>query len=377
MATQLIAKVEQLTTELATLRTEHQRAMEALQATSRAEMVEVANQAVTAANARTEGLRTEVEKALGQVQTAMVELAASAPASLAAAAAPAQTRLPRVKYAVLTYDEKGKLSMPLDTWFQDVEGCFVMDGVVEDTRKILVATRTAMAGHPRQVCLDEEAATQKGQPGANWPTTWEGFKSFMLKTFAQHDRVKAARERLHALSLASCQGDVEAYVAQSKQQHIVAGSALSESEKYHYFMRGLDAPLAEGIVMATSAAEAAGQPIPETFATAASIALKVAFKRPGKVLDGGNNGAPGAQGKVAWADMHDEPSSSGAGESGTDPMHLAAMSRRSGGGGRGNGGGFDRPPRMPYKLRKKLMAENKCLICHEKGHFWQDCPMLD
>lgn len=125
----------------------------------------------------------------------------------------------------------------------------------------------------------------------------------------------------------------------------------------------------------------------ETFATAASIALKVAFKRqPGKVPTGGNGSVAGTQPKVAWADMTDEPSSAGAGETGATPIQLAAMPHNGfskggrgnyNGGNGGSSGSFDYPPRLPAKLRRKLMAENRCLVCHEVGHFWHDCPMKD
>src|SRR5207248_289663 len=35
---------------------------------------------------------------------------------------------------------------------------------------------------------------------------------------------------------------------------------------------------------------------------------------------------------------------------------------------------FKRHPKLTPELRKQLIAEGKCLFCHEKGHILSNCP---
>lgn len=405
---QLVEQVQRLSQGLGELTEESTRVRTDLNrllggAVSRTEMQEIARTAVEVAHAGTKDLEQRVDAALVQLNERMAALPqmAASPAAAAAHSVAAHST-PRVKYPVLTHLE-GALSRNLDSWFRDMQGCFEINGVTDESTMILVAVRSGMEGHPREVCLTQEEAAATGMPGASWPSTWEGFKAYMLETFTEHDRVMGARQKLHTLSQRACGGDVEVFVSESKKLHVVCGSALAESEKYHYFMTGLDEGMASGIVLAMSATEALGHSVPETFAVAAKLALKVAFKQKersglntssGVAAGGGNGGANGDGGHGSsahtpsrppaqnprWADMQDSTPASGG--TGAEPMNLSAMRRLGdrGGNSAGRGGGDAaerRPPRMPNKMRKKLLAEGRCLICHEKDHFWSECTMQD
>lgn len=288
-------------------------------------------------------------------------------------AAPRHLKVTASSYPVLTQDKSGKLNYVLDTWFMDMEGCFRLDGVSIDADKINVATRVAMTGPVREACLNAEVAARRGDPGAVWPSTWEGFQTYMKENFAETDRVKAARQQLHELSQQTCGGDVDAFVAKSRQLHVVAGPKLSESEKYHYFMSGLDPALATGLALAVSAAEAAGTAIPETFAMASKMALKASFSRKQAAAIAANDGSYSTQTvqkpPAASAESKDAGEPSTAAAVNPAPMELSAMYRAQ-----PQGKGDKKPPKLPAKLRRKLIAEGRCLICHETDHGWRSCP---
>lgn len=268
------------------------------------------------------------------------------------------------KYPVLTY-HAGRLNLPLQLWFRDIEGCFQLNGVSSESDKILLAVRNGTEGHIKDVCLTQEAAASDGVPGVKWPATWDGFKAFLQEHFTEHDRQRAACTQLHELSQRGAgSAALEAFVARSKELHVLAGGTLGESEKYRCFMRGLDPALAHTIRAVMAVASAAGNEVEESFATVAAMALRTATQRVDENPKGQSDGPVPMEIMAAMQ------------RSGWRPPK--APSRPPGRVGKESAGSRKMrrwTPSLSNTERKALMAAGKCLCCKRVvDHRWAECP---
>ena len=349
-----------------------QAAATAIAAATAAEAAQAAP--VAAAHAAAQGATAAQEAA---AQAAAAAASAAGPATFAAAPAPpasprgdsaggssSGSGKHRAKYPVLTY-HAGRLNLPLQLWFRDIEGCFQLNGVTSESDKILLAVRNGTDGHIKDVCLTQEAAASDGVPGVQWPATWDGFKTFLQEHFTEHNRQRAACAQLHELSQRGTGSTaLEAFVARNKELHVLAGGTLGESEKYRCFMRGLDPNLAHTIRAVMAVASAAGNEVEETFGMVAAMALRTATQR----LDEGSRGP--ADGPV--------------------PMEVIAAMQRAGwrppsaprrppgrNGKEPSGSRVQRgwTPSLSNQERRALMDAGKCLCCKRVvDHRWAQCP---
>lgn len=351
------------------------------------------------AAAAAHGAQTEAQQAAAAAASA-VQAARAAEAARTAAAA--TTSVPATvpvivqgtslkhSYPKLAFGQNsGKsLSMPLDAFIHLCAVAFKLN-TVPDSEKVGVIITSATEGG-LQVALSDLVRAER-------VATWEQLCTHLRRTYGEQDVEQKACQQLHKLSMRSIKGlngkplsagqRLEAFVRQSRQLHLKAGSSITEDEKYRCFVEGLDWHITEQLMLQVSAAEAMGRAIPHTFDVLSRMALKV-WASPTAVEDGSGPAAMDIAAIQVRLDVDWEREALAAGWTPPQQREDASWRKeaiaagwappfkpRVNGEASDNEGGWK--PRLSHSERKRLLEDGRCLCCKEKpedGHHWKDCP---